>query len=238
LSYELLQWDSDIFGCSIGRIGDVARSSLEETVNEADRDAIDCLYLLCPVDDLRQMHIAIDLGFKPYDLRIEFSRRIETPLDLPGAEVRDARPEEQAALEAMSRERMRETRFWADPHFPRDRVEELYGEWLRRGMTTPAERRTLVPREAVGFVVCHYDSDGRVGTIELIAVGAEQEGGGVGNLLVEAALSSFAEAGMTSATVVTQGRNIAAQALYQRHGYRTADNAVWLHRWREANFSE
>lgn len=235
MSYEGLRWDSDIFGCSVGRIGDVAKTSLEETVREADQDGIDCLYLLCPVGDLRQMHVAIDLGFRPYDLRIELSRRIETRLDPPRADVRDARPEEQAALEAMSRERMRETRFWADSRFPRDRVKDLYGEWLRRGMTTPAERRTLVPAEAVGFVICHFDFDRRVGTIELIAVGAEQQGSGVGNLLVEAALSSFADAGMARATVVTQGRNLAAQRLYQRHGYRTAENAMWLHRWREPN---
>jgi ribosomal protein S18 acetylase RimI-like enzyme len=32
-------------------------------------------------------------------------------------------------------------------------------------------------------------------------------------------------------SVVTQGRNVAAQRLYQRAGFVTASTQLWYHRW-------
>jgi ribosomal protein S18 acetylase RimI-like enzyme len=187
--------------------------------------------LLCPAQNLTLLHASLDLGFRPYDLRIELSRPLEPHHAQPPVEVRDARSEEQAALETLCRARMGNTRFWADPHFPKERVESLYAEWLRRGMTTSPERRTLVIDGAEGFVVCRFDTDRNEGTIELIGVSAEMEGSGISDSLVTGALQSFAEAGLAKTVVVTQGRNIAAQRLYQRHGYQTSGMGYWLHRW-------
>jgi hypothetical protein len=36
---------------------------------------------------------------------------------------------------------------------------------------------------------------------------------------------------MRTATVVTQGRNVAAQRTYQGAGYRTSRTSLWFHRW-------
>jgi ribosomal protein S18 acetylase RimI-like enzyme len=39
---------------------------------------------------------------------------------------------------------------------------------------------------------------------------------------------------MRVATVVTQGRNIASQRLYQKHGFVTQSIQLWYHRWTSA----
>jgi ribosomal protein S18 acetylase RimI-like enzyme len=49
--------------------------------------------------------------------------------------------------------------------------------------------------------------------------------------LTEAALAWFCAQGLQRAQVVTQGRNIAAQRLYQKCGFRTGEIALWYHRW-------
>lgn len=41
----------------------------------------------------------------------------------------------------------------------------------------------------------------------------------------------FQQARMNKVMVVTQGHNVPAQRLYQRHGYRTTKTSLWLHRW-------
>jgi ribosomal protein S18 acetylase RimI-like enzyme len=54
---------------------------------------------------------------------------------------------------------------------------------------------------------------------------------GVGRKLVVASLGWFDAHGADRVTVVTQGRNIAAQRLYQRCGFLTRSTGLWYHRW-------
>jgi dTDP-4-amino-4,6-dideoxy-D-galactose acyltransferase len=48
---------------------------------------------------------------------------------------------------------------------------------------------------------------------------------------VNASLGWFAQHGCDRVQVVTQGRNLAAQRLYQRAGFLTADLKLWYHKW-------
>jgi dTDP-4-amino-4,6-dideoxy-D-galactose acyltransferase len=235
VSYESVSWDSEFFGFPIGRIGDDLRGEedLRVAVTAADADGVRCLYFLCPSEADGPLQSALALGFRPYDVRIELECRLEGAPGPPA--VRDARPAETPALEQIAREQLRGTRFWSDPRFPRERVGALYVEWLRRGLSTAPERRTLVAGEAEGFTICRFDRDRDLGTIELIAVAAASEGRGLGGELVAAAGHAFGEAGLARATVVTQGRNVGAQRLYQRYGYRTARVGLWLHRWSDVS---
>jgi ribosomal protein S18 acetylase RimI-like enzyme len=203
-------------------------------VAAADADRVRCLYFMCPADSDEAMRRALDLGFRPYDVRIE----LEASLAEDGegsSELREARAEEAPALELIARQRLRGTRFWADPGFSRERVADLYAAWLQRGLSGSPERLTLVVGEADGFVTCHFDPDAGIGTIELIAVAAGAERKGLGGQLVCGAKRAFANAGLRRARVVTQGRNLAAQRLYQRHGYRTTRVGLWLHRWSDVS---
>lgn len=230
MGYESLEWDSDFFGIPIGRVSGFDGESLKAAVEEADAGGIRCLYLLCPAADLSQLHTSLSLGFLPYDVRVELSRAMgdeQTRSEV----VREARGEDEEALLSLAGDRMRDTRFWADEHFPRERVRALYEEWLRRGLSTFPLRRTLVIGEAEGFITCHFDAENGVGRIELIAVAQGREGAELSDALVEGANCAFAAGGLARATVATQGRNVAAQRLYQRNGYRTSGLDIWLHRW-------
>jgi dTDP-4-amino-4,6-dideoxy-D-galactose acyltransferase len=228
MSYERLEWDSDFFGFAVGRVD--AGSELSAAVAAADADGARCLYCLCPADRWDSLEAAFALGFRLYDVRLELGRELPAEEAAESA-VREARPEEHAALEAIARERLRGTRFWNDRRFDRARVADLYAAWVRRGLETPPERRTLVAGDAEGFVTCRFDEDGGLGTIELIAVAAEAEGRGLGRRLLAGADAAFEAAGLTRAAVVTQAGNAAAQRLYQGAGYRSTRADLWLHRW-------
>jgi ribosomal protein S18 acetylase RimI-like enzyme len=230
VSYSHLSWDSDLFGFRIGRIDPNGGAALEEDVESAERDGARCVYLLLPAEDGAEVVHAIELGFRPYDIRVELEARIGDDEEADTSAVHEARAEDVPGLERIARTAFDRTRFFADGHFPHDRSAELYVAWLRRGLDSP-ERRTLVAGEADGFVICGIDEREGVGTIELIGVAEAKRGGGIGGALIRAAGGLFRDAGLSRATVVTQARNVEAQRAYQANGYRTAAVGVWLHRW-------
>ena len=88
----------------------------------------------------------------------------------------------------------------------------------------------------VGYVTCHLKKDAKAqqGEIGLLAIGEEARGKGFGSCLVAAALDWFGEHGARQVSVVTQGRNVAAQKLYQRSGFVTDSVALWYHKWFDA----
>jgi ribosomal protein S18 acetylase RimI-like enzyme len=233
VSYEPLSWDSAFFKLKIGRVhpaGDDPSAFLAD-VAVADADGVRCLYLLLPADADSTLQLAISAGFRPYDIRIE----LERPLDgrePPSRTVRDATPTDMPSLERIARERFRSTRFFSDRHFPPDKAAELYVKWLQRGMSTTPVRRTLVSENGPGFIICHFDREDDVGTIELIGVAEDVSSRGLGDALVRGASHEFAAAGLAISKVTTQGRNVPALRLYQRHGYLTTSVGLWLHRWR------
>ena len=230
MSYESLEWDSAFFGFAIGRVQVPTPEELAPSVMQADADGIRCLYLLCPAGDDQLLITALAAGFLPYDIRLELDRELGAADALP-AEVRRATEGDREALDLIARERFENTRFFADPHFPRSRCRDLYSEWLNRGLTTPPDRVTLTTTDAGGFIICRAEPRSARGVIELVAVAAGRGGAGTGGLLVDAALTWFAGHGLKSSLVVTQGSNLAGQRLYQRHGFRSREVGHWLHRW-------
>jgi dTDP-4-amino-4,6-dideoxy-D-galactose acyltransferase len=232
-----LEWDSAFFGFPIAQL--MARRLDEEALDAAvaacRASGVRCAYLLLEGDDAHGSELAQAAGFVLRDVRLTFER----PLDgeppavhgAPAGPIAPARPHQRTALETVAREAFSHTRFLADPGFPPARSRELYAAFLRRGLDDAPRRRTLTDGDAGGFVVCRLDGEAGVGAIELIAVGAAQRGRGLGAALVTAALSGFADAGLSRATVATQAANIASQRLYQRAGFRVRDAHLWLHRW-------
>ncbi len=234
MSYEWLPWDSDFFQIPIGRVRyepDYPQT-LANAVLSADADGIQCLYLLAPKDDLPTLRAALHAGFRRYDVRVELSRSL-SGVEPTAPPMRYATAADEPALARIASERFTDTRFFADSHFPRDRCRELYVAWLRRGLSTAPLRRTLTAADSEGFVICRFDAAAKAGTIELIAVAANATGRQLGGRLVRAAMGAFATAGLNRTEVATQGRNAVAKRLYERHGFHTVKEAVWLHRWRE-----
>lgn len=232
MSYEKLPWDSQFFGFPIGRITGRSSDTLAESVARADADGVRCLYYLISAGDVAALHAALRHGFSPYDIRVEFERRLDAP-DPADASValREAELDDERLIVDLAADTVSATRFTRDEHFPRDRIPLLYGEWVRRGLRSGSGRRVLLAEPAAGFVVCGLASDESTGSIELIGVDSRFARRGIGRALARRAHAVMVEAGCERATVVTQGDNVPAQRLYQSLGYRTLAVAWWLHRW-------
>jgi dTDP-4-amino-4,6-dideoxy-D-galactose acyltransferase len=236
-SVERLEWDSRFFGISIGRVSlsEATPNELVDAVRWADDERIECLYWLIDGNDRSSPHAAETYGFHLVDVQLTLETGLpsagEASNDSAMVKVRPSEPGDLPALLAMARESHRDSRFYYDGHFSEEKCGSLYEEWIHR-----ARRESdmiLVAEHAfqpAGYCVCHLSAQG-VGSIGLIAVDRRWHRSRIGTALVTSALRHFERSGMRSATVVTQGRNIPSQRLYQRTGFVTRSMKLWYHRW-------
>jgi dTDP-4-amino-4,6-dideoxy-D-galactose acyltransferase len=219
---EILQWDSDFWDLRIAR---VSEPWIDETVEE-----FDCLYLLADASDTDTIHEAEARGFLLMDVRV-------TLRSTHGSAKSGGRPVEPEDVEALARIARRShhlTRFYADPRFPDERCDDLYETWIRNSVNGWADSvRVVGPVGApVGYVTVHADRERS--QLGLIAVDESARGHGYGLHLARAALWEAWNSGCSRMTVVTQGRNVGAQRVFQRAGFVTVKTDLWFHRWMDA----
>ncbi|MCE9613265.1 MAG: GNAT family N-acetyltransferase [Lentisphaerae bacterium] len=239
---ELLPWDTAFFGFRIGRVrGDALTMPLAHQVDAWSRqNALRCLYLLAQADDPVTTCTAEDHGFRLVDVRVTFERQGladaagAQPKSEPASCMRLARPDDLGELQAQARSGFTDTRFFYDTGFPRHLAESLYATWITlecQGRAQAVWVCTSASDHPVGYISCHVDPSRSAGEIGLVGVSSQAQGRGVGQALVFNALRWFAAQGVGVVTVVTQGRNRAAQRLYQRCGFLTSNLQLWYHKW-------
>ena len=232
----VLPWDSQFFGFKIGRACSTRLdgSEAERLLEWARAERLRCLYLATDPDCRVTLAAAHDAGFMFVDMRTDLSLSLRG-WKAANVEVtcRNAGSEDIPWLEAVSRTAHTGTRFVKDAGFPRDRVSDLYAEWIRRDFR---EHRVLVACTSddpspVGYVTCQQTGASGVGRIGLIAVSDDRRGKGWGRILVHAAIQFFQQSGCKEIQVATQASNLPAQILYQAMGFRLHEVSATYHRW-------
>ncbi len=226
----LLEWDSAFFNMRLAR---VTGDNLAQARRWCAEHEIDGAYLL--IDSARHdlVRSAERHGFHLVDVRVTLDRFLE-PGDAEAfieKQTRSATTADIPKLESIARVNYGMTRFSLDPHFPPDRVEAMYAHWIAKSVNGGANITWVTCDEQVitGYLSCILgETEGQIG---LVGVDPAQQNQGIGSALVAAGLRWFSEQRARRVTVVTQGRNVAAQRLYQKHGFRTASVMLWYHWW-------
>jgi dTDP-4-amino-4,6-dideoxy-D-galactose acyltransferase len=231
---RILDWDSEFFGLRIARseLAALDAGACARIRAWAEREAVDCVYWLGAADDAASSISAQRAGFLLVDVRVTLRRALgSAPARMP-AGVRPSRPEDLASLKAIARVSHRDSRFYADPGFERQRCDALYERWIERSCAQTGAAVIVAdgPEAALGYIACHVEPDG-AGQIGLVAVAPAARGRGLGATLVEAALAWFGEQGCPAAQVVTQGRNRDAMRMYERCGFLCERVQNWFHLW-------
>jgi len=238
---QFLPWDTEFFGRRIARAIEhrLNVQQVRAILEWSENHAIECLYFLADSDHAETVKLAEDYGFRLVDIRVTLQRSIG---DRPAryrndrSEVVRIRPScsgDIPILWAIAQTSYGDSRFYFDPCFPVESCEALYETWIKRSCEGYADVVLVaeVDDRPVGYVSCHLCSNRPHGQIGLIGVGSQARDCGVGQILVNHSLDWFAEHGVGVVSVVTQGRNIAAQRLYQRCGFLTHSVQLWYHKW-------
>jgi len=233
---QMLEWDSDFFGCRIARVNS---RRLDAPAAQRIREwcashKINCVYFLADSDDDCTIRIAEQCGFHFIDIRAKFDI---DPSNTQSATktsclIRPVTESDITHLKRIARESYQSTRFYYDLNFPRPLVDRLYETWIEKSCTGHADAVFVADRRGipVGYVSCHLgpQSSGHIG---LVGVNQECSRMGLGQSLIHQSLDWFRQRGIRSVEVVTQGRNCQAQRLYQRCGFVTRELAIWYHLW-------
>jgi dTDP-4-amino-4,6-dideoxy-D-galactose acyltransferase len=228
----LLEWDSAFFGRRIARVNGhtLTPARLAEVDAFCRTERVEGLYFLASASDDETARLAERGGFALVDIRLTLERALHAH-DM-SAGVRTATPQDIPALQVIARRAFTDSRFYHDPVIAVEQADALYETWIARSLEGFADV-VLVSEDqggVTGFITCRR-LNAHSGDIGLVGVRRDSAGRGLGVALTEAALSWFRMQGLQRAQVVTQGRNIAAQRLYQKCGFRTGEIALWYHRW-------
>ena len=232
---RLLEWDSRFFGFRIAQAvpNHLTDELASDVVKWCVSNDVHCLYFLAAPDDPETVTAAEKYGFHQVDIRITMDRDLNDPIPAPEISIRPCRPEDLGALRNIAEISHRDSRFYFDHRFPRERCDALYRTWIERSCEGYAQEVLVAERrsEPIGYITCHL-SDMGAGSIGLIAVGEGARGAGAGRDMVNASLRWFVRNDAASVTVVTQARNSGAQRLYQGCLFRTRATGLWYHYWR------
>ena len=120
-----------------------------------------------------------------------------------------------------------------DLNFPRDKVRRFYQDWVSKAIHGTFDDQAYVLRrngDPAGFCTVKFEPVS-CARIRLVGLEPRYRGRRLGPIMVMHTLKALAEKGIKYVQVVTQGRNYAAQRLYQKSGFLTKKTELWYHRW-------
>jgi dTDP-4-amino-4,6-dideoxy-D-galactose acyltransferase len=229
-----LDWDSNFFDRRIARLN---APRLDETIAAqalqwCRENRIDCLYFLADSDHSETGRLAESNGFQLVDVRLTYERAVGSDVgDESATFVRFAQEDDLQALRAIARSSHHDSRFYFDGHFDRANCDRFYQTWIENSFRGFAQAVLVAERDRVpaGYLTCHYKKE--ESQIGLVGVSRDHQGKGLGSTLVQSFLAWSRRQGAARAKVVTQGRNVGAQRLYEKVGFLIATQQLWYHRW-------
>lgn len=235
---QYLDWDSEFFGCRIARItvNRLNAHDMDRIRAWCQAQAVDCVYFWAAADDAETVSIAEANQFHLVDIRMTFQKQLEPDSVLTVASRDDAMrlstPADVPFLKAIARASHRDSRFYYDSHFPRDRCDALYETWIEKSCHGYADAVVVAEYQGhpVGYVSCHLLEAG-IGRFGLVGVRADIQGRGLGTRMVNAAIQWFIEHHTQQVIAVTQRRNIKGQRLYRTSGFLSHSTQLVYHHW-------
>jgi dTDP-4-amino-4,6-dideoxy-D-galactose acyltransferase len=232
---QLLKWDSEFFGVRTARVNDTILDveRFQQVLAWCADHQIQFLYLLVDANHPGTVRLAEEHRFHFMDIRLTLNITDFSQVEVNDAAIRPHQPADVAALKQIARVSHRDSRFYADEHIAHELSDRLYEIWLENSCNGYAQQVLVAIDQSVpvGYITCHLD--GTHGQIGLLGVSASAQSKGFGSRLIASALAWFAQKGVEDVSVVTQGRNVRAQRVYQRNGFMTESVQLWYHRWFE-----
>lgn len=233
---ELLDWDSRFFGFQVARVrrstlDDAAAASVDEW---CEARGVECLYFLADENDAVTRRVADANGYRQVDMRLTLRHDLGGIQDEePAVSIRHAGLDDIPALAALGARSHRDSRFYHDPCFPRERCDALYAGWISDGVRDP--KRSVYAAEIHGVVVGYQlvspPGDEGVARMEMLAVDEMYRRKGIGRALMTAALRGADSDGAVAVETVTQERNLVSLQAHFALGFTCILREAWNHKW-------
>jgi dTDP-4-amino-4,6-dideoxy-D-galactose acyltransferase len=235
---EKLSWDSDFFGIGVARLKPkrIDASILDYVLAWCKKNEISCLYCEADIGHRETLDLVQHKEFKLVDVRIDLEVDLKRTNGFIISRNSDTlvRPFDEGdipALETIAKQISQTSRYRLDPGFPEGTSERLYVTWIQKSCAGFADFVFIGEQEGkpVGFVTgkCEHEW----GRLVLVGVNSQFAGRGIAPLIIKRALEWFEDKKIHRVRVLTQGRNVASQRLYQNCGFRTSEVTLFYHKW-------
>lgn len=237
-SWNLLEYDTKLFGMKTAKITHVAPHDIQALVHELQTHGVE--YATYRVES-QQMETVARLeaaGFVLVDGFIELEQKAgDRSSTVDNSFIRSATNEDIPALRALAGSSFIYNRFYNDPLITKEQADTLFADWVQNSVAQIAADEVFVYENEgniVGFVTIKY-----VGEIPLIAVSKEVRGQGIAQKLITHALHALAirnsqpetrNPKLATITIDTQLQNIPALRTYIRCGFLPT-KSFFTYRW-------
>jgi dTDP-4-amino-4,6-dideoxy-D-galactose acyltransferase len=223
---EKLQWDSEFFDFSVGKIFIETPETLNEEAFVMAAAAYKLVYVFAK-EPLSYSRFAL-----PADVKLTFQKSLMLDQYEVSPQYFDVNKHDFVDLQRLAFQSGEFSRFRIDSGFDSTDFYRMYEIWINKSLES-AHSVVLVEEvenKLAGFVSLDFN-DSETATIGLIAVDSEVRGKGVGRKLMAQAESAALKAGKKQIRVATQQKNVLATNFYEKQGYTLADQITIYHYW-------
>lgn len=242
---KYLDWDSQFFGFSIGRIHAhaCAEERLRKGLEMAGKEKIQFVELFCDVSDAESINASEELAFHLADLRLTFKKNLtgdvldndNTPNDLT---LKKAGLENIDGLKIAGHGLFTNSRYYGYPGFDRNMVDLMFQIWIEKAVKGEFDDELYYLGDGTNILAFNsLKFKENAASIGLFGVNEAYRGKGLGSLLLNRVFHLLHKRRLTEVnvvTVVTQGRNSNAVHLYQRNGFLLSKIILCYYKWLEA----
>lgn len=227
-----LEWDSNFFGHNIASLSLSNEKDLENMYQFIQMYELDFIQTLCKVDEVNKIRILENNNFHFADIKITFTLDMRK-LVQPEKVIFDvAKPSDKEVISNLASNSFIDSRYYGHEHvFSKDKVSEMFRIWAEKSITGQFDDfclKVLSGNELCGFITTKIQ-DANIATIGILAVDEKFRGKGVGLSLLQSLFSFLREKDIFEVEVSTQGKNIIAQNLYTKAGFRVKRLESWYY---------
>lgn len=228
MSINKLDWDSNFFGYTIGRIDIESPKTFDFSKFKEDSAAYKLVYLFA---DQKIESSKVQL----VDTKLTFSKQLQHSNFVETNEVSIFKKDKDdfEKIEKLALQSGKYSRFKIDSNFMNNEFELLYKKWIRNSIYEEKALEVAIfkdKEEILGFLTLEKKSDSLC-DISLVAVDQYARGKKIGTKLINFAISQGVQKGFKDIQVVTQLENLPAKNLYEKCGFQISKTEYIYHYW-------
>ena len=228
MSINKLDWDSNFFGYTIGRVDVESPKAFDFPKFKKNAAAYKLVYLFA---DQKIESSKVQL----VDTKLTFSKQLEhANLDETNeVSIFTKGKDDFEKIEKLALQSGKYSRFKIDSNFKNNEYELLYKKWIRNSIYEEKALEVAIfkdKEEILGFLTLEKKSDSLC-DIGLVAVDQNARGKKIGTKLINFATSQGVKKGFKDIQVVTQLENLPAKNLYEKCGFQISKTEYIYHYW-------
>ncbi|WP_396194525.1 GNAT family N-acetyltransferase [Flavobacterium sp.] len=219
-----MEWDSTFFGL---RVGELDFNESQYFINEADYDL---LYVVSN-DDFNLKLKGFENSFS--EQKIKFYKELKEPQQLSTNVFSFKETDAIQEVYELAYESGKHSRFLLDRKFGHEKFKELYQRWIDNSISGKFADDVLlykIQEKSVGLLT--YKTIDKKAFVGLIAVSSQQQGKGIGGILLKHLEGFLYNKGIESLTIPTQHQNKQACYFYNKLGYSISEQTYIKHYWK------